>query len=239
MTDSPAVAAMRAVLEIETAQGLEAIKKAVRGFAIPYGYDRFVLFSASAANEDVIERILWVEGDWFEDGQPVDAETYVRRCPVTRHLLDARDAFFWIKVQEQDGERYQKVRTPKGSGVQGLQVPVFGPRGLEGAMSLGGTRVNGSPQVRLGLGQVASAAFFFAHKLLEPPLDEHLGRLTPREREVLAWTAAGRRQADIATTLGLSERTVENHLRSARHRLGVTTTAQAIRTAIRHGEIEG
>ncbi|WP_061237954.1 PA1136 family autoinducer-binding transcriptional regulator [Ectopseudomonas composti] len=239
MTDSPAVAAMRAVLEIEAAQGLEAIKKAVRGFAIPYGYDRFVLFSASAANEDVIERILWVEGDWFGDDQPVDAKTYVRRCPVTRHLLDARDAFFWIKVQEQDGERYQVVRTPKGSGVQGLQVPVFGPRGLEGAMSLGGTRLDGSPQVRLGLGQVASAAFFYAHKLLEAPLVEGLGRLTPREREVLAWTAAGRRQADIATTLGLSERTVENHLRSARQRLGVTTTAQAIRTAIRNGEIDG
>ncbi|WP_241766111.1 PA1136 family autoinducer-binding transcriptional regulator [Ectopseudomonas composti] len=230
---------MRAVLEIEAAQGLDAIKKAVRGFAKPHGYDRFVLFSASAANEDVIERIHWVEGDWFGDAQPVDAETYVRRCPVTRHLLDARDAFFWIKVQEPDGERYQVVRTPQGSGVQGLQVPVFGPRGLEGAMSLGGTQVDSSPRVRLGLGLVASAAFFCAHRLLEAPLDENLGRLTPREREVLAWTAAGRRQADIATTLGLSERTVENHLRSARRRLGATTTAQAIRTAIRQGEIEG
>ncbi|WP_256588620.1 MULTISPECIES: LuxR C-terminal-related transcriptional regulator [unclassified Pseudomonas] len=55
----------------------------------------------------------------------------------------------------------------------------------------------------------------------------------------MEWTAAGRRQADIAATLGLSERTVENHLRSARRRLGVTTTAQAIRMAIRNGEIDG
>nr|WP_280530696.1 LuxR C-terminal-related transcriptional regulator [Paraburkholderia sacchari] len=37
--------------------------------------------------------------------------------------------------------------------------------------------------------------------------------------------AAGRRQAEIAPALGLSERTVENHLRNARRRLGVTTTA--------------
>jgi len=75
--------------------------------------------------------------------------------------------------------------------------------------------------------------------LLEAPLDEALRSLSPREREVLEWTAAGRRQADIAATLGLSERTVENHLRSARRRLGVTTTAQAIRMAIRNGEIDG
>jgi predicted transcriptional regulator len=35
---------------------------------------------------------------------------------------------------------------------------------------------------------------------------------------VLAWTAAGRRQTEIAATLGLSERTAENHLRSATER---------------------
>lgn len=64
-------------------------------------------------------------------------------------------------------------------------------------------------------------------------------KLSEREREVLAWTAAGRRQGDIAATLGLSERTVENHLRRVRQRLGVTTTAQAIKVAIRNGDIEG
>jgi DNA-binding CsgD family transcriptional regulator len=74
--------------------------------------------------------------------------------------------------------------------------------------------------------------------LLEAPLDETAGKLSAREREVLAWVAAGRRQADIAATLGLSGRTVENHLRSARRHLGVATTAQAIKIAIRKGEIK-
>ncbi|MCO5130251.1 MAG: LuxR C-terminal-related transcriptional regulator [Xanthobacteraceae bacterium] len=46
----------------------------------------------------------------------------------------------------------------------------------------------------------------------------------------------GRRRADIASTSGLSERTVENHLRRIRKRLGVTATAQTIRLAIRNGE---
>jgi len=54
---------------------------------------------------------------------------------------------------------------------------------------------------------------------------------------MLAWIAAGRRQADIAATLGVSERTAENHLRRARRRLGVATTAQAIKVAIRNGDI--
>ena len=55
---------------------------------------------------------------------------------------------------------------------------------------------------------------------------------------MLSWTAAGHRQVDIAAILGLSERTVENHLRRIRKRLGASTTAQAIRAAIQNGDIE-
>lgn len=133
----------------------------------------------------------------------------------------------------------QVIRSPSGPGLQGLQVPVFGPLGLEGAMSFGGEGINGSARVRLGLSIVATAAFFSARRLLEAPVGEVVNSLSRREREVLAWISAGRRQADIAATLGLSERTVENHLRLARRRLGVATTAQAVRLAIRTGQIEG
>ncbi|WP_343314185.1 PA1136 family autoinducer-binding transcriptional regulator [Brucella sp. BE17] len=230
--------AFRSALAIEVADSLAAIKDEVRAFAGPLGYDRFVLFSASATQDEIVERIYWVEGDWFGGGESVDAETYVRRCPVTRHILEAREPFFWTKTMAKEGELYNIVRHPRGQGIHGLQVPVFGPLGLEGAMSLGGQRIDASHQARLVLALIAATAFFSAHKLLEAAV-EAVGSLSDREREVLAWTAAGRRQVEIAATLGLSERTVENHLRRIRKRLGVTTTAQAIRVAIRNGEIAG
>lgn len=232
-------AAFRAVLAIEESLALPAIQEAVRAFAQPLGYDRFVLFSASAAQDDEVERIYWVEGNWFGAGEAVDAETYVRRCPMTRHVLQAREPFFWTKTQSVAGELYRVVRAPRGRGLHGLQVPVFGPLGLEGAMSLGGEQINASPPARLAASVVAAAAFSAARKLLEAPAGELARALSDREREVLAWTAAGRRQAEIAATLGLSGRTVENHLRRARRRLGVATTAQAVRAAIRTGDIEG
>lgn len=237
MTGRIAEQALRSALAIEGAETLAAIKTEIRAFAGPLGYDRFLLFSASAARDEVVERIYWVEGDWFGDGESVDADTYVRRCPVTRHILDAREPFFWTKTKGKDGALYRIVRLPRGPGVHGLQLPVFGPLGLEGAMSMGGARIDASPQARLSLGLVANAAFLAAHKLLEAVADGAGGVLSDRECEVLAWTAAGRRQIEIAATLGLSERTVESHLRRIRKRLGVTTTAQAIRVAIRHGEI--
>ncbi|QKR99314.1 LuxR family transcriptional regulator [Sphingomonas sp. CL5.1] len=227
----------RSALAIEGAQTLAQIEAEVRATALPLGYDRFLLFSASAARDEVVERIYWVEGDWFGDGQGVDAETYIRRCPVNRHILDAREPFFWKKTRGKTGDLYKLVRIPRGRGIHGLQVPVFGPLGLEGAVSLGGEHIDFSPSVRLGLKLIAQTAFLAARTLLESPSVIQVETLSKREREVLAWTAAGRRQADIAVTLGLSERTVENHLRRIRHRLGVTTTAQAIRVGIRNGEI--
>lgn len=85
---------------------------------------------------------------------------------------------------------------------------------------------------------VGTSAFRAARRLAEAPAQVPAGTLSAREREVLRWVAAGRRQADIAATLGLSARTVENHLRRARQRLGVATTAQAVRAAARRGEID-
>ncbi|HEJ7919750.1 TPA: autoinducer binding domain-containing protein, partial [Serratia marcescens] len=179
----------------------------------------------------------WVEGDWFGDGEAVDALTYVRHCPVTRHMLRVSEPFFWTKNRAQQGERYRIVRTPRGAGLHGVQIPVFGPAGLEGAVSLGGERIDASPPARLALSLVGTAAFQAARRLFAPAAGEGESRLSAREREVLSWTAIGRRQADIAAMLGLSERTVENHLRRIRQRLGAATTAQAISVAIRLGEI--
>ena len=106
-------------------------------------------------------------------------------------------------------------------------------------MSLGGEKIDASPAARLSAGLVATSAFLAARRLIEMPDRETPRVLSGRESEILAWTAAGWRQADIAATLGLSNRTVENHRRKARQRLGVATTAEAIRVAIRNGFIKG
>lgn len=238
MNSAIAQGAFLAALAIEESGSLAAIQDRVRSFAKPYGFDRFVLFSASATAEEPVKHIYWVEGDWFGNGESVNALTYVRRCPVTRHMLLGGAPFFWSKISSDKGELYNVVRTPRGPGIHGLQIPVFGPQGLEGAISLGGKQIEASAKVRMAMTLVGSAAFFSARRLVESPASGGMGKLSAREREVLAWTAAGRRQADIAATLGLSERTVENHLRRIRRRLGAITTAQAIRIAIRNGEIE-
>ncbi|MBN2907225.1 MAG: LuxR family transcriptional regulator [Rhodobacteraceae bacterium] len=52
--------------------------------------------------------------------------------------------------------------------------------------------------------------------------------LTKRQSEVLEWVGDGKTTQDIATILGVTQATVEKHLRLAREGLDVETTAQAV-----------
>jgi DNA-binding CsgD family transcriptional regulator len=62
-----------------------------------------------------------------------------------------------------------------------------------------------------------------------PPVDiTHFAGLTPREREILQWAAEGKRDAEIAVILSLSERTVSNRLYRIYRKLGVETRTAAV-----------
>ena len=62
-------------------------------------------------------------------------------------------------------------------------------------------------------------------------------RLTEREREVLTWVGRGRTSSEIATILGLRERTVNFHCDQAMKRLNVTNRTQAVAKAVGEGLI--
>jgi PAS domain S-box-containing protein len=62
--------------------------------------------------------------------------------------------------------------------------------------------------------------------------------LTPREREVIAKVALGRRRHEIADELFISDSTVKTHLRNAMHKLDVRSQAQLVAVALARGLIE-
>jgi DNA-binding CsgD family transcriptional regulator len=53
-------------------------------------------------------------------------------------------------------------------------------------------------------------------------------QLTPREREVLAWVARGKTNAEIARLLWLAPGTVRKHLENVYAKLGVSTRTAAV-----------
>ncbi|EPX83620.1 LuxR family transcriptional regulator [Salipiger mucosus] len=68
-------------------------------------------------------------------------------------------------------------------------------------------------------------------KLLTLPYVPGDQTLTRRQRQALEWVGDGKTMQDIAAIMGLSQATVEKHLRLAREALNVETTAQAVAKA--------
>jgi DNA-binding NarL/FixJ family response regulator len=62
--------------------------------------------------------------------------------------------------------------------------------------------------------------------------------LTPRERDVLRGFARGENPKILAGRLGLSSKTVQNHLVMLKDKLGLHEPAELVHYAIKHGHIE-
>lgn len=102
-----------------------------------------------------------------------------------------------------------------------LIAPIFDAEG-EVAWFLGS-------QVNVGVGTDAPLA------LRQRRAEERVGRLPPRQLEVLREMASGYRNKQIAWRLSLSEKTVKMHRSLMLGNLGVATTADAIRIAVEAG----
>lgn len=71
------------------------------------------------------------------------------------------------------------------------------------------------------------------------PLDQRLESLSPREREVLKLYASGRSMREVSALLFTSIKTVEKQRHDAMRKLGVDNLANAVRTCIELGLLEG
>ena len=65
--------------------------------------------------------------------------------------------------------------------------------------------------------------------------EEHFIPLSPREMEILQAVTRGMSNKEIASSLGISQQTVKNHMTSILRKLNVEDRTQAAVTALRHG----
>ena len=72
-------------------------------------------------------------------------------------------------------------------------------------------------------------------QVLAAPADAGGNALTLRQRELLRLIAEGKRMKEIAAAQGLSVRTVEDHKYQLMRDLGLETTAELVRFAVKQG----
>ncbi|MFN4014605.1 MAG: LuxR family transcriptional regulator [Reyranella sp.] len=124
----------------------------------------------------------------------------------------------------------------------GGNIPLHGPRNAKATLTV----ANDCPDsefARLFMArrhELQLVAAYVHEKILQLGLDrappDRL-KLSPRELDVLAWSAKGKTRWEIGEILGVAEVTVKKHLLGASRKLSATNKTQAIAVAIVHGLI--
>jgi LuxR family quorum-sensing system transcriptional regulator CciR len=121
----------------------------------------------------------------------------------------------------------------------GISIPVHGPLGDSCVISLARSTGNGDDRALIAPLHILGVNFFlnFWNRLGRAEPKTTLPRLTERERECLTWSANGKSAWAISQIIGVSENTVNFHLKSAMKKLGTSNRVQAVAIAVRAGLI--
>lgn len=172
------------------------------------------------------------------------AKGYFAKDPIPKHAFTTAAAYTWEHVVETGsiGSRQKRLmhEAQEAKLLSGAAVAIYGPNfevaGVGLASSAGG--VKPSPDI-LSVIRALSHQFHFAYSQFDLPRALPAGQiyLTPREREVLSFSAEGKSIPAIATILSISGNTVNFHLKNVYAKLDVSTRQTAVVKAIRLGLI--
>lgn len=175
---------------------------------------------------------------FFQDWPPAWIALYARRNFVANDysVAEARRRiapFTWLEAKAQRNLSRQEQEiwdTAVDWGwTDGLSVPIHGPGGYFGLVTMAGKHRPMPPALRNELHLLA----FMAHERCRvvagiAPVADSPAALTTRELECLRWVASGKTDTEISALLGLTAQTVKGYVDEARSKLGAKTRSQAV-----------
>lgn len=172
-----------------------------------------------------------------------EEKNYVVRDPVVGELRHSVRPFSWSDVTERrDLKRADKriIQEAQEFDVNdGLIVPIVT---LSGALSVF-SPCGHDPDLSAEARRAVELISLYSHEALKRVLvEETRGAethtpLTPREKEVMRWIAAGKSDQETASILAISPSTVTVHVERAKRKLDAFRRTFAVVKAIRFGEI--
>ena len=213
----------------------------LRGVVETFGFESFLLTGVPDPGRRIDGYIMlsgWNEA-WLERYVSQD---YVQVDPIARRLHEAGDPFTWSEViagRKLDPVARRVMDEAASIGMNdGLCVPLYDLDGRRSVMSMAAHAIDLSPADKGTLHLVAMYAQSRIHDLVDLAAPRAVRpALSPRERECLQWTAAGKTSWEISTILKLSQSTTDSYIASATRKLGAANRTQAVAEGIRRGLI--
>jgi DNA-binding CsgD family transcriptional regulator len=167
-------------------------------------------------------------------------EGYVNKDPVIRYGYDALVPFKWHDISR-TSDHVMAAAQDYNCGY-GLTVPIHGRYGELALLSTCGPKSTGEVDklAQEYLPYIHFLAFYLhqqAKGLFDTPTTDIHIHLSPRENDVLAWTAQGKSSWEIGQILGLAERTVNQYIHSCYRKLEVHNKHHCVAKALVMGLI--
>ncbi|NJO62379.1 MAG: hypothetical protein HC836_30390 [Richelia sp. RM2_1_2] len=171
-------------------------------------------------------------------------KNYMDLDPVLKYAKIVNHAFSWKEVRSKTSTTHKIdlfwADAEAHGLVCGISIPLHGPNSLSFIMSVASSMpISCSACTNLDELQIVAYQFYLSYTTIN--VTDELYKLeliiTKREKEILAWSAQGKSAWDISIILGISENTVNFHLKNIIKKLDVTNKVAAVVKAIRLGFI--
>ena len=224
----------------ETLTSVEDCMNVVKPIVAGLGFSSFILTGLPLLKRPLENLVLldfWPNG-WMER---YSSRTYFEVDPVGQNVLATSSPFLWGDVPDRRDKSLSRQMMGEAAefGLKnGFCVPIYSATGWQSAFSFAHDRhVDAGPRELAAAHLLALTAYERLQTLLGDNSPARR-RLTPREREVLAWAAAGKSAWETSTLLGISEATVITHLDHIRRKLNAANTTHAVVVALQTGELQ-
>lgn len=200
-----------------------------------FGLDHFMFATMASDFSAVTDIFSTYPAGWIDEYlQQVDIQ---RRDPVLRHLQRLKPVI-WADIKDMKPEEqwFMDLRLRYGIGPNGLTIPIKSSDDKTSVLSV--SQNNISPEEWIKKLSVLRKEFVEIGEILHSTYLKTLGIIPPAvdlSRRIIAcmkMKGSGMNEEEIALILGISSKSVKNHLKVARERLRATNNEQALATAI-------
>ena len=240
--DNAAILELLATIsEIDAACSPERVLEIFRVVLERYGLLNFLITGLPIPQDSEWHRAILCDGwprEWFVR---YEAEGHFVHDPCAARSRVAGELFLWHQLPTDSLTVRGRLVMDEAAefGMRdGLCVPIHIPLAGPAVVTAAGDRVE-IPPGALPLIEMLCVHTFRKLGNIETKSDnEDAIPLTPRERELLQWSAQGKSTDDISCILGVTTNTVESHQRNIRNKLDAINVAHAIVKALRRHEIQ-
>ncbi|VVN89347.1 helix-turn-helix transcriptional regulator [Pseudomonas fluorescens] len=206
---------------------------------IGFEFCAFTVSAHSYQQQTQALRINNYSSDW---NNKYETSNYVAIDPIVHHCNQSVIPIVWSDQAFANSPAYWEDVQTHGMR-HGISQSVHDPRGVCSMLSLSRSSkpISGSELYEKAAHIIWLC--FALHRAVVEQLRRDFpfrpsGNLTPRETEVLKWSAEGKTAAEIAKILNLSERTVNFHVSTSIKKMGVNNKIAAVVHAVMKGLLD-